>query len=287
MSGSSSTEDVGLAEGQFAEEDFFSQPYGSRQFVTFVPDSEWKEEQTDEVNTEVEEATEVVGGTLTFLAADLTLILAKHFVEKIIEAREHDIPIVPLPLSVASEMNLKPGHPRENLLYAAHPCDPRTYVPAADFHRLTFEHKFSEVLRLLMHLGASTIEVEHVRGWGRDFAGRLSAGIPQAGAEGSAEVEAQSSLEERLLYHAELDGSDDPSLPDDLIWYDHEPTWQSVAEGRLEFGLQDFSLKLQYADDYGINADLKVDAESAGFELGGSFEKHESTTWSIEGTFGG
>jgi hypothetical protein len=100
-------------------------------------------------------------------------------------------------------------------------------------------------------------------------------------------VEAQSSSEERLLYHAELDGSDDPSLPEDLIWYDHEPTWQSVAEGRLEFGLQDFSLKLQYADDYGINADLKVDAESAGFELGGSFEKHESTTWSIEGTFGG
>jgi len=278
---SASSENVGIVDGEFAKEDFFSQPYGSRQFVTFVPDSEWKEEQADEEG----EVTEVVASVSSFLVADLTLFLAKHLAERIIEAREHDIPVVPLPLSVASEMNLKPGHPRENLLYAAHPCDPRTYVPAADFHRLTFEHKFSEVLRLLMHLGASTIEVEHVRGWGRDFAGRLSAGIPQAGEEGSAEVEAQSSSEERLLYHAELDGSNDPSLPDDLIWYNHEPTWQRIAEGRLEFGLQDFSLKLQYADDYGINADLKVDAEGAGFELGGSFEKHESTTWSIEGTF--
>ena len=283
MSASSSSEAVGLVGAEFAQEDFFSQPYGSRQFVTFVPDSEWKEEQADEEG----EVTDVVASVSSFLVADLTLILAKHLVERIIEAREHDIPVVPLPLSVASEMNLKPGHPRENLLYAAHPCDPRTYVPAADFHRLTFEHKFSEVLRLLMHLGASTIEVEHVREWGRDFAGRLSAGIPQAGTEGLAEVEAQSSSEERLLYHAELDGSDDPSLPDNLIWYNHEPTWQSVAEGRLDFGLQDFSLKLQYADDYGINADLKVDAESAGFELGGSFEKHESTTWSVEGTFEG
>ncbi|MCS4180171.1 hypothetical protein GGQ07_001611 [Salinibacter ruber] len=287
MSDSVSQREPPPADQLFEPSEFFDESYGARQFVTFIPDSEWRAQRVADQTTE--ESSD--GNRLSLLPMGFPIhiaidILARELVKRIEEARKHDIPVVPLPISAASEMNLKPGHPRKNLLYAAHPCDPRTYVPAADFHRLTFEHKFAEVLRLLMHLGASNIEVEHVRGWGHDFAGRLSAGIPQAGVEASTDVEARSSSEDRILYHAELDGNDDPALPDDLIWYPHEPTWQSVAEGRLDFGLRDFSLKLQYADDYGVNADLKVDAENAGFELGGSFEKHESTTWSIEGTFG-
>ena len=71
-----------------------------------------------------------------------------------------------------------------------------------------------------------------------------------------------------------------------MIWYPHEPTWQSAAEARIEFGLKRFSLKLQYTDDYGVNAELAVDAQNSGFSLGGSFEKHQKTVWSFEGEFG-
>lgn len=284
MSDSKSQNSSTPADQQFQPDTFFAESYGARQFVTFVPDAEWDTESAEEETKENIFAKYPLRRALIgFPVQTAIVILAEKLVKRIEEAREHDIPIVPLPFSAASEMNLKPGHPRKNLLYAAHPCDPKSYVPAADFHRLTFEHKFSELLRLLMHLGATTIDVEHVHGWERDFTGRLSAGIPEA--EASSDAEVQSSTDERLLYHADLDGSDEPALPDKLVWHPHEPTWQSVAEGRLECGLQGFSLNLKYADDYGVNADLKASAEKAGFDLGGSFEKHESTTWSIEGTF--
>lgn len=276
------------ADKSFQPDEFFAESYGARQFVTFVPDTEWRTESTKEQTDK---------GSLSkyrpslgwsgFPVRTAIVILAGEITKRIKEAWEHDIPIMPLPFSAASEMNLKPGHPRQNLLYAAHPCDSKTYVPSADFHRLTFEHKFSELLQLLMHLGATTIDVEHVHGWERDFASRLSGGggVPQAEVEASSEAEVESSTKERLLYHAELDGSGDPALPDDLVWHPHEPTWQSVAKGALKFGLEGFSLNLQYTDDYGINAELKANAEDAGFDLGGSFENHESTTWSVEGTF--
>ena len=30
------------------------------------------------------------------------------------------------------------------------------------------------------------------------------------------------------------------ALLDDLVWYPHEPTWQQVAKGRIDYGLDDF-----------------------------------------------
>ncbi len=40
-----------------------------------------------------------------------------------------------------------------------------------------------------------------------------------------------------------------------------------------------------YNDDYGINSDLKVYAEKAGFLLSGGFERYKATTWRIEVSF--
>jgi hypothetical protein len=58
-----------------------------------------------------------------------------------------------------------------------------------------------------------------------------------------------------------------------------------VAEGRLDYGLEDFSLVVTYEDDYGINANLKASAVGAGLELGGNFEDHQATIWRIAGKF--
>jgi len=88
-----------------------------------------------------------------------------------------------------------------------------------------------------------------------------------------------------FLYEATLAGTDTPKLPKTLVWYHHEPTWQTVARGRIDFGLSDFSLNVTYEDDFGINAGLKAAVVTAGLELGGKFEDHQSTIWRLEGTF--
>ena len=74
------------------------------------------------------------------------------------------IDIVQISKSEASTIIFPPGHPRDGVLYIAHSAKPDVYYTTAEFHRVTFEHKFSEAIRLLMYLGATEISVEHVRG---------------------------------------------------------------------------------------------------------------------------
>lgn len=54
---------------------------------------------------------------------------------------------------------------------------------------------------------------------------------------------------------------------------------------RIKYGMTSFSLCLQYENDFGINADLKVRAGKAELNLGGKFENHESTIWKVQGSF--
>ena len=176
-----------------------------------------------------------------------------------------------------------PGHPRVKSLYVAHPAMPSVYYSAASFHRMAFEHKFSEVINLLMSLGASSIKVTHLMGWSREFAARLS--TPLSGVEATAKAMKATEENSSLLFVAILNNNCTPKIPDHLVWYEHEPTWQSIANGRINHGLSTISLTVDYRDDYRVNGSLKVDAEKAGFDLGGDFEDYRATIWKIEGAF--
>jgi hypothetical protein len=136
-----------------------------------------------------------------------------------------------------------------------------------------------------MSLGATEIRVEFVRGWKRDFASQLSIPLAQSVSAGaSASIGKQS--QENLLFQALLSPGRSPTFPNDLIWYHHEPTWQNIADGRLNHGLMDFSLTVSYEDDFGINLGLTASAQRAGMELGGKFEDHQNTVWQLVGKFG-
>ena len=201
------------------------------------------------------------------------------------KARESGLNVLQISRSDASRLQFPPGHPREQALYVAHPALPSVYYTTATFHRMAFEHKFSEAIYLLMSLGATKITVEHIRGWSREFSAKLSAPIPKA--ESKLDALRTSSSESSLLFEATLANKQSPAIPANLVWFPHEPTWQAIAMGRTQFGLSQFSLTVNYEDDFGVNAGLKVRVQKAGLDLGGNFEDHMATTWKIHGTFGG
>jgi hypothetical protein len=59
-----------------------------------------------------------------------------------------------------------------------------------------------------------------------------------------------------------------------------------VAEGRMHRGLNDFALRVDSNEDYGLNADFEVRARRVKLlQLGGEFTAHKATTWVIEGRF--
>jgi hypothetical protein len=222
-----------------------------------------------------------IAGSLGGLLVEIT----KEAVQAWSRARASGVRILQIGRTEARSIRFPPGHPREGVLYIGHPALANVYYTTADFHRVTFEHKFCEAIEILMHLGASKIRVEHVRGWSQEFSTRLS--VPLGPTESlSAEGGRQQSKKEQLLYEATLTGTKEAILPENLVWYPHEPTWQSIANGRIRFGLRDFALSVSYEDDFGVNAGLKATVQQAGLDLGGRFEDHVATVWRIAGQFG-
>jgi hypothetical protein len=186
----------------------------------------------------------------------------------------------PISRSQAALLEFPLDHPHNRVLYVRHPVKPRSYLPAAWFRRRVFEHKFFEAVRLLMAMGAKELDVRLVYGWGKEFAAGLD--VPSGVRP---EAKGKSKEETRLLFTGKLAGAEIPYLPPDLLWYHSEPSWMAIAEGRVRFGLKQFSMYICYEDDFGVNASLKAAAGKVGLGLGGNFVDHQSTVWRIDATF--
>jgi len=275
------------------DSDILNLPYSERQFIVVVDDL--VVEKAREAAIKGENISEADWGKIGLdLAANMAtkvifgvwapaIIITQEAMKAFSKAREMGLPVRNIGKSEAEKIVFPIGHPREGVLYVGHPAMPCTYYALAEFHRVTFEHKFCEAIYLLMSLGATKLSVEHVSGWSKEFSSRLSVPLSEVPVEASAGANAKKVSQ--LLYEATLSGSVDPKIPENLVWYHHEPTWQTIAKGRKDFGLLDFSLSVSYEDDFGINAGLKVTAEKAGLEMSGNFEDHQATVWRISGKF--
>ena len=270
---------------------FLDRPYLERQMIVVVDDavaeSMRQAARSVQQDTSTDRWTQIGKIATAILIGDLGYALARETIDAWRRFREDGIRLLQIGQSESEAAEFPPGHPRDKVIYVGHPVRPTVYYTASHFHRVTFEHKFSEAVDLLMYLGATSIRVEHVYGWSKDFAVHLSTPLSQVGGEIGVEVGTKHESASRLLFEATLAGRTDPVLPKNLVWYAHEPTWQSIANGRLNFGLRNFNLNVSYEDDFGVNAGLKARATKVGFDLGGKFEDHTATTWKIQGQFCG
>lgn len=284
--------------------DFLQKPYSLRQFIIVEKDEIYDAKQKTEelLKTEIQElkdnkskvepeyllkkaveaAVRISTGNVWIVAAGLGVLVTDYIIKSIEKQRELSDKLIVKNFSftMASELKFPIGHPRENELYVAHPTLIGTYYPINDFHKKVFEHKFSELVSILENLGAKKINVEYISGWDFNTINELEVGKK---ADGKFNI---SKLRERkLIYQAEYKNNDSFKLPNSLAWYYHEPTWQSVGNGRLNHDLQNFNLILEYKDDFGINLDLFAEISKIGYGNKNSFKKQESTIWKVIGQF--
>ena len=268
--------------------DILSLPYTQRQLIIVQPDDIVAAARKAE-KTRAESPPPAAGNTAQFLTSLIMAtvapwsLVALEGMKAWAKARERGLDILLIAHSEAAPLQFPPGHPRTQTMYVVHPAASTVYYTTASFHRMAFEHKFSEAIHLLMDLGASRITVEHMHGWSNEFSTGFSMGFGPEKIKASAGVNGSASS--KILFNATFQNHSAPVIPEGLVWYPHEPTWQTIAAGRLKHGLQEFSLNVTYEDDFGVNAGLKTRAQGAGFELGGSFEDHVATVWTLQGEF--
>ena len=272
-------------------QDLLALPYAERQLVIIQPDEiaaasrrTMESQRPNEGPTDWKSIAASIGKVaLSFGVFGAVIQVTSEALNAWARAQESGLNVLQIGRTEALALKFPPGHPRAQTLYVAHPVFPSVYYTTANFHRMVFEHKFSEAILLLMSLGARKITVEHVRGWSREFSVKISSPLSNIDAAASAGVSKNSGSS--LLFEATLNNKHEPFIPNELVWYSHEPTWQAIAKGRMQFGLSEFSLSVNYDDDFGVNAGLKLRVQKAGLDLGGAFEDHTTTTWKIYGDF--
>jgi hypothetical protein len=172
------------------------------------------------------------------------------------------------------------GHPKKGILYIGHPSEPLTYLIANDFHTSVLENKFWEVVRILVALGATSIEIEHING----ESSHLSFNLETMYAKG--QVEKTHSTNSSIFFKANFEPKKEPKLPENLFWYHEEHTWQQIAEHRLLGGMKDFQFVIENENDFGVNASLESAVLGrSSVSLGGKVKSHKSSTWRISGEF--
>ena len=279
--------------------EFFSTPYHERQIIAFIPD-----DLLSKAKSADDKADDRIGKTLSAAAVGYGLrgiasaiadglilpiggflavgLAAPIVVVWLLRRKNVKSKLLLLPYSFSEKLSLI--HPPMNdQVYVGHPHEPRIYYPTAEFHRIMFENKFSELLRLLTSLGAVRIKAHYIKGYKRDLGFETIFGI--AADQFSLKFDKTQSQERSVVYEAELDNLSKPDPPANLLWYAHENTWKELTRERLSNGLRKVRVNLEYAEDFGVNAELKAKIKHYDLNLGGKFVNLSKTVWDFEVEF--
>lgn len=241
--------------------------------------------------------------------------------------------ITPLLLNNPGPLTFPPGHPEKGQVYVGHPFSPKHYYPMDTYEDVLFQSQVMEFNRLMQCLGATQIAIEHVHDdsqteyMAADSEGKqernteveASGDLKRTAVEGSANIATKDSgalkrnheshlqKNRRMATRQRFKPKYKPYVPDDLVWFPHNETWQSLVRQRLQGGLlnselsisidsvrqisetekskikSEFDLltktKARIAFVFGSKTKIKHSSDS---ELAASFEKSTNTTSSTE-----
>ncbi len=140
-------------------------------------------------------------------------------------------------------INFPVGHPQPNTLYIGHPLKPGVYIPFENATEQLFMEKVRELCYLAQCLGAVEIKFKRIKGL--DVSNSESSCLEHSGEAGRKFLNVGGSLgvsgSETNTYSSK-DGVElvqryspikKPFCPEGMVWYDSDPTWQTLVKQRL------------------------------------------------------
>lgn len=170
-------------------------------------------------------------------------------------------------------INFPIGHPHINEVYACHPLRNNLYLPLKNFQKELFLDRVNEFTYLLQCLGATKIEISSSNSKVTDESSKSN--LNTEGNIGNKLIDAKVGIEKNERIQNSFDSSLNiekkqifnpikaPFIPEDVIWFKTELSWQRLANQRLNGNINthEETITSFENDFFSQNQLLNVDAE--------------------------
>lgn len=199
------------------------------------------------------------------------------------------------------------GHPMVNQLYVAHPLIQNHYIPFENYEVELIQDRVREFCSLMEGMGATSITVGYQQfnvSESESYANTNAlAAVGMKFYSAQANVNQQEtnkfmqSLGQSLNLHQTYNPFQQPFIPDNLIWYPQEPTWQRLVEQRLRGSITSHTESIETNKTQVINndslseiqAELQVLLSNANLEISTStsetLKQHDNVVLQIHVEF--
>jgi hypothetical protein len=234
----------------------------------------------------------------TDLSQNQICVLAKFTIEQKMMGNDDETKNISFPM----------GHPVVNQLYVAHPLTQNHYFPFETYEIELIKDRIHEFCELMECLGATSISIcyqqhsekdsEHNNNSQVVLNGKVNT-LYQAGASINQQEtnKFMQSLGQSLNLHQTYNPFQQPFIPDNLIWYPQEPTWQRLVEQRLRGSITSHTESIETNKTQVINndslseiqAELQVLLSNANLEISTStsetLKQHDNVVLQIHVEF--
>lgn len=211
--------------------------------------------------------------------------------------------IIVLSQELPEAIHFPMGHPQEHVLYIKHPFIDDYYIPYETSEFELFKDKMDELRRVLQAMGATRITISDTKSLENSTNRKSHTNIDTNinakinSLKGNADLTRDESSYESLLNEYGTESTYGPTkkpyIPDGLVWYPNESSWQRLFDERKD-GLLHHKLRisskssssLTKIQEQKLKADFKalilhIDA-SLEHEATETFEQNASATWELE-----
>lgn len=147
------------------------------------------------------------------------------------------------------------GHPVAYQLYVGHPYVKQKYLPFESYELELIEDKVREFCQLVQCLGATEISIECLNSSSSDrntnteqhIEGEASYRVASASAKNDRSQNRHliDEISQSINLHQKFVPNGKPHLPEGLVWYPNEPSWQRLYNQRMQGTLQQHEERIE------------------------------------------
>ncbi len=162
--------------------------------------------------------------------------------------------------SIPEELDFPPGHPLPSRFYRVHPLKKKKnrYIPVEIFDSLLYKERESELIKILVDLGATEICIQELSSSKTQGSAEAKASLKGAGG-----VSGETKGENKKFISADQVMTLNPKnwtaesfKSDEYSWLPYEPDWESIVHARLKGGCVSSSVELTSDTSFSISAQL-------------------------------